>query len=143
MHCHACSPKGLWGRLSPEYYGKSTFNKAIAVLIKICSAFTVFLIYCIYSAISRAIFTQIKTLPLISLKSEIWAQEGSRLIANSFKKYISMVISFVFTSSILALSQKQFTKVIVKLKTLNAWLFLSFELNFLDMKNSWVSGNQI
>ena len=54
-----------------------------------------------------------------------------------------MVISFVFTSSILALSQKQFTKVIVKLKTLNAWLFFSFALNFLDMKNSWVSGNQI
>ena len=50
---------------------KALLTKAIAVLIKICSAFTVFLIYCIYSAISRAIFTQIKTLPLISLKSEI------------------------------------------------------------------------
>ena len=54
-----------------------------------------------------------------------------------------MVISFVFTSSILVLSQKQFTREIVWLKTLNAWLFLSFELNFLDMKNSWVSDNQI
>ena len=34
---------------------------------------------------------------------------------------------FVFTSSILVLSQKQFTRVIVRLKALNAWLFLSFE----------------
>ena len=108
-----------------------------------CSVFTVFFnLLHLFSYKQSELYT-IKTLPLISLKSEIWAQEGSRLIAKSFKKYISMVISFVFTSSILALSQKQFTKVIVKLKTLNAWLFLSFELNFLDMKNSWVLDNQI
>ena len=34
----------------------------------------------------------------------------------------------VFTSSVLGLSQKQFTRVIMWLTTLNAWLFLSFEI---------------
>ena len=49
-----------------------------------CSVFTVFFnLLHLFSYKQGELYT-IKTLPLISLKSEIWAQEGSRLIAKSF-----------------------------------------------------------
>ena len=44
-----------------------------------------------------------------------------------FNFTIPQSFSFVFRSSILGLSQKQFTRVIMWLKTWNSWLFLSFE----------------
>ena len=65
----------------------------------------------------------------IHLKNLILDKIRFKIVFLLTSPFHSHFINFVFTSSILGLSQKQFTRVIMWFKTLNARLFLSFKLN--------------